>query len=169
MSFLSWLKTHYEDRGPLKWLAFFFELIAANALFALMILTFIDVIGRYFLGRPVLGATELTEMGLAIVIFSVMPVVTWRGVHIVVDLIDIFVSNTILRIFTVISSIIITTSLLFVSYRIWELGVRMLRRGITTDFLFIESGYILQFIAIFSWFTGISALIYLALSVFKSS
>lgn len=169
MSFLSWLKTHYEDRGPLKWLAFFFELIAANALFALMILTFIDVIGRYFLGRPVLGATELTEMGLAIVIFSVMPVVTWRGVHIVVDLIDIFVSNTILRIFTVISSIIITTSLLFVSYRIWELGVRMLRRGITTDFLFIESGYILQFIAVFSWFTGISALIYLALSVFKSS
>lgn len=169
MSFLSWLKTHYEDRGPLKWLAFFFELIAASALFALMILTVMDVIGRYFLSKPVLGATELTEIGLAIVIFSVMPVVTWRGVHIVVDLIDIFVSNTILRIFTAISSIIITTSLLFVSHRIWELGVRMLRRGITTDFLFIESGYVLQFIAVFSWLTGISALIYLALSMFKSS
>lgn len=169
MSFNSWLNTHYEDRGPMKWLAFFFELIAASVLFALMVLTCIDVIGRYFLSRPVLGATELTEIGLAVVIFSVMPVVTWRGAHIVVDLIDIFVSNTVLRILSFISMILIATSLFFVSYRIWELGVRMLRRGITTDFLYIESGYVLQFIAIFSWFTGISAIIYLAISTFKPS
>lgn len=168
MSFISWLNTNYEDRGPMKWLAFFFELIAAVALFALMVLTCVDVVGRYFLSSPVLGATELTEIGLAIVIFSVMPVVTWRGLHIVVDLIDMFVKDTVLQLFLIISTVFITASMYFVSYRIWEQGARMLRRGITTDFLLIESGYVIQFIAVFSWLTGFSALIFLAIVFFKS-
>lgn len=168
MSFISWLNTNYEDRGPMKWLAFFFEFIAAIALFALMVLTCVDVIGRYFLSSPVLGATELTEIGLAIVVFSVMPVVTWRGLHIVVDLIDIFVRDIVLQVFLFVSTAIIATSMYFVSYRIWEQGSRMLRRGITTDFLLIESGYVIKFIAVFSWLTGFSAIIYLGIVFFKS-
>ncbi|KAA0911421.1 TRAP transporter small permease [Pusillimonas sp. ANT_WB101] len=169
MTFISWLNTHYEDRGPMKALAFFFELVAAIALFALMVLTCIDVIGRYFLNHPVIGASELTKIGLAIVIFAVMPVVTWRGGHIAVDLIDNFLPKTVLRIFAFVSMLIITTSLYFVSIRIWELGARMLRRNITTDFLHIQSGHVLQCIAIFSWLTAISALVYLLLTTFRAN
>jgi TRAP-type C4-dicarboxylate transport system permease small subunit len=169
MSFISWLNANYEDRGPMKWLAFFFELIAASTLFALMVLTCIDVVGRYFLNSPVLGATELTEIGLAIVIFSVMPVVTWRGAHIVVDLIDIFIKDSVLRILSLVSALVIFSSLYFVSFRIWALGARMIKRHITTDFLHIEVGFLIQYIAILSWLTGISALLYFVMSVFKSA
>jgi TRAP-type C4-dicarboxylate transport system permease small subunit len=166
MSFILWLNANYEERGPMKWLAFFFELIAAATLFALMILTCVDVFGRYFLNHPLIGATELTEIGLAIVIFSVMPVVTWRGSHIVVDLIDAFIKNTYLRVLALVSSIVISSSLYFISFRIWDVGSRMLRRNITTEFLHIETGLVVQYIAVLSFVTGISALLYFLLSIF---
>lgn len=166
MSFILWLNANYEEKGPMKWLAFFFELIAAATLFALMILTCVDVVGRYFLNHPLIGATELTEIGLAIVIFSVMPVVTWRGSHIVVDLIDAFIKNTYLRVLALVSSIVISSSLYFISFRIWDVGSRMLRRNITTEFLHIETGLVVQYIAVLSFVTGISALLYFLLSIF---
>jgi TRAP-type C4-dicarboxylate transport system permease small subunit len=168
MSFISWLNANYEERGPMKWLAFFFELIAAATLFALMILTCVDVVGRYFLNHPVIGATELTEIGLAIVIFSVMPVVTWRGSHIVVDLIDAFITKTYLRVLAFVSSMVILSSLYFISFRIWDVGSRMLRRNITTEFLSIETGLIVKYIAVLSFLTGISALLYFLFLIFTS-
>jgi TRAP-type mannitol/chloroaromatic compound transport system permease small subunit len=44
--------------------------VAAAVLMALMVLTCVDVGGRYFFNRPVWGAFELTEMMLAALIFA---------------------------------------------------------------------------------------------------
>mgnify|MGYP001461206897 FL=1 len=74
MSFKQWLNEHYEERGPMQWLAFFLELISSCVLFALMMLTCIDVVGRYVFHGPVRGGTELTEFALAIIVFSILPV-----------------------------------------------------------------------------------------------
>lgn len=167
MSFVSWLNQQYEEKGPMKWLAFVLELIASITLFAMMVLTCIDVIGRYFLHQPVLGATELTEIFLAVVLFAVMPVITWRGGQIVVDLIDNFVSAKVLRLLMALSTVLIATSMYFVAFRIFELGARNLKRGITTDFLFIPTGYVVQFIAIFSWLTVIGLLITTCIDLFS--
>lgn len=167
-SFVSWMYEQYEEKGAMKWVAFVFELIAAVTLFAMMVLTCVDVVGRYFFHQPVLGATELTEIFLAIVLFSVMPIVTWRGGQIVVDLIDHFVSKTFIKVLTVISTLLIATSMYFVAMRIFEIGARNLKRGITTDFLFIPTGYVVQFIAIFSWFIVIGLLIVTFTSLFDS-
>lgn len=168
MSFASWLNEQYEERGPMKWLAFLLELIASITLFAMMVLTCVDVIGRYFLHHPVLGATELTEIFLAIVLFSAMPIITWRGGQIVVDLIDNFVTAMMLRVMMAISTVLIATSMYFVAFRIFELGARNLKRGITTDFLFIPTGYVVQAIAIFSWITVIGLLITTLMNLFSS-
>ena len=62
MTFSAWLSAHYEEQGPIKWLAFALELIAAVTLMALMLLTCADVVGRYFFDNSVDGATELTEI-----------------------------------------------------------------------------------------------------------
>ena len=88
MTFSAWIAAHYEEKGPVAWLAFFLELIAAVTLFLLMLLTCADVFGRYFLDNAVDGTTELTEMGIAILVFAEMPVITWRGGHVVVDILD---------------------------------------------------------------------------------
>lgn len=167
MSFVSWLDKKYEERGLMQWLAFFFELISSMALFALMVLTCIDVIGRYFLHSPVLGAAELTEIGLAIVIFSSMPVITWRGGQIVVDLIDHVLPSKALKVLMALSSTIVAFSLYFVAFRIYAIGARSLKRGIVTDFLSIPTGYVIQYIAIFSWITALGVLVVTFLNIFK--
>ncbi len=61
---------------------------AALVLFGLMALTCADVVGRYFLGMPISGAFEMTEMLLASLIFAGLPLVTLRNDHITVDLLD---------------------------------------------------------------------------------
>lgn len=159
MAFIAWLNQHYEEKGPIKWLAFLFELIAAVALFALMVLTCADVVGRYFLNNPVKGATELTEIGLAIVLFSAMPVITWRGGHIVVDLIDSFIPNTVIKVLVWLSTLLVSVALYFAATRIYEVGARSLKRGITTDFLHIPTGLIIQYIAILSWVTAVGLIV----------
>ena len=53
--------------------------LAALVLMALMLLTCVDVAGRYFLNRPVTGGLEVTEILLALVIFAGVPLVTKGG------------------------------------------------------------------------------------------
>ncbi len=57
-------------------------------LFAMMVLTCVDVVGRYFLSRPIFGAFEITEMLLAALIFAGLPLVTLRNEHVTVDVLD---------------------------------------------------------------------------------
>ena len=154
MTFSAWLAAHYEEKGPVAWLAFFLELIAALTLFFLMMLTCADVFGRYFLGNAVDGATELTEMGIAILVFAEMPVITWRGGQVVVDILDRWMSNTVLKVLGLISAFLISTSLYFLAERILYLANRSFRREEVTEYLQWPVGYIIEYVGIMSWVTA---------------
>ncbi|MBQ0756027.1 MAG: TRAP transporter small permease [Amphritea sp.] len=154
MAFSAWLSMHYEEKGPVVWLAFFLELIAAVTLFFLMALTCADVLGRYFFGNAVDGATELTEMGIAILVFAEMPVITWRGGHVVVDILDRMLGNTLIKILGLFSALLMSTSLYFLATRIFQLAERSMRRQEVTEFLEMPVGYIVEYIAFMSWVTA---------------
>lgn len=62
------------------------KLFASVLLFVMMAVTFVDVVGRYFFGRALNGAYELTEVLLGLVVFAGLPIVTWRREHVTVDL-----------------------------------------------------------------------------------
>lgn len=62
--------------------------MAAVALFSIMWLTFVDVTGRKFLDHSIPGGLELTEILMVIVIFGALPLVSWRGEHVVFDSFD---------------------------------------------------------------------------------
>ncbi|AOW15436.1 TRAP transporter small permease [Hydrogenophaga crassostreae] len=68
-------------------------LTAATALFSLMWLTLIDVVGRKFFNNSVPGGLELTEILMVIVIFSALPLVSWRNEHVVFDSLDAFIPH----------------------------------------------------------------------------
>lgn len=155
-----WVAEHYEEKGPVKWLAFFLEACAAVVLFALMILTCMDVIGRYFFGNAVNGAVELTEIGLAVLVFAELPIVTWRAGHVVVDLLDSFISNTLMRILGLLSALLISGGLYFLAERMFDLGIRSLRREVVTEYLEIPVGYIVQYLAVMSYVTAALMLTY---------
>ncbi len=56
---------------------------------AMMLLTFVDVMGRYVFGFPVAGSVELTEMLMVAVIFSGVPLATAAHAHVSVDLVTV--------------------------------------------------------------------------------
>ena len=66
-------------------------LMSAMALFAIMWLTLLDVMGRKFLNNSIPGSLELTEVLMVIVIFGALPMVSWRGEHVVFDSLDPFI------------------------------------------------------------------------------
>jgi TRAP-type transport system small permease protein len=58
--------------------------IAALALFAMMALTFLAVVGRYFLNRPIAGSEEIQGFLLGFIIFAALPLVTRAERHIAI-------------------------------------------------------------------------------------
>ncbi|MCB1810118.1 MAG: TRAP transporter small permease, partial [Candidatus Competibacteraceae bacterium] len=71
-----------------RWLTRPLALLGAILLFALMVLTCIDVMGRYLFNAPLQGATELTRLLMAGIIFAALPAVCLREDHVTVDLLD---------------------------------------------------------------------------------
>lgn len=64
--------------------------LCAAILFGLMLITFVDVVLRYGFSSPLGGAFDLTEVLLVLLVFSGLPIVSLRGMHIATDLIDRF-------------------------------------------------------------------------------
>ncbi|MFO1319251.1 MAG: TRAP transporter small permease [Burkholderiales bacterium] len=64
--------------------------VAGFALFAMMALTFVDVIGRKLAGTSFTGSVELTELFMLAVIFAAMPLTSLHGEHVLFDLLDHF-------------------------------------------------------------------------------
>lgn len=62
------------------------ETVASALLMALMVVTVIDVVGRYLLAAPLAGAFEMTELLLCAMVFAALPLVSRDGGHVEVDL-----------------------------------------------------------------------------------
>lgn len=62
--------------------------LAALALFGIMVLTLVDVSGRKLLDASVPGSLELTELLMVVVIFAGLPLVSLKGEHVVFDSLD---------------------------------------------------------------------------------
>jgi len=65
---------------------FVLEAIAAGLVTGLILVTCIDVIGRYAFNNPLTGAYEITQVLLGALVFVAMPLTTGKGGHVEVDL-----------------------------------------------------------------------------------
>lgn len=70
--------------------------IAAAALFAMMLLTFADVVGRKFVSS-IPGSLEVTELLMLVVIFVGLPLASLKGEHVFFDLLDQFLPEHLRR------------------------------------------------------------------------
>ncbi|NKB51314.1 MAG: TRAP transporter small permease subunit [Rhizobiaceae bacterium] len=64
--------------------------LAAIILLVLVVLTCIDVIGRYFFNSPLVGAVELVQICMGMIVFFSFPIMFLRNDHVVVDLVPQF-------------------------------------------------------------------------------
>jgi TRAP-type C4-dicarboxylate transport system permease small subunit len=71
-----------------RWASRTLGLVTALTLFAMMVLTFVDVWGRYLLRQPVFGGYEVTEFLMGVLIFSGLPILCAREGHVSIDVFD---------------------------------------------------------------------------------
>ncbi|NVK42358.1 MAG: TRAP transporter small permease [Oceanospirillaceae bacterium] len=160
MSFSTWLHEHYKEKGPVMWLAFALEALAALALVLLMFLTCADVIGRYFFSNAVDGAVEMTEIAIAIIVFAEIPVITWRGAHVVVDIMDNIFGNALVTFLEGLSNVVIAAAFYFLGNRIFVEAARSMRRNEVTEHLQLPIGYVIQYIGVMCWIAAAGTLVW---------
>jgi TRAP-type transport system small permease protein len=133
--------------------------VAASAiLLAMMLLTVVDVVGRYVFNRPLRGAFELTELMLLVLIFAGLPLVSYADEHVTMDFIDRLLSprgQLVLRRGTQVISAVL---MLLLAWLVWFKADRIWAYRDTTDVLRIVYGPFVYFMAVT---IGLAGLIHL--------
>jgi TRAP-type C4-dicarboxylate transport system permease small subunit len=117
------------------WLERALGVIAAAVLFAMMVLTAADVVGRYLLNRPVAGAFEMTEMMLAALIYCGLPLVSQRREHIVIDTFDYLMSRGVKRGLDMAAEVLCSATLFGLAWLVFGRAGRVASYGDTTNVL----------------------------------
>lgn len=144
------------DSRPATWLAFLLNIVAGTTLMGLMIITCIDVVGRYILNKPLTGSTELIELGLSIVVFAALPVISWRSENIVVDILDKYFSAWAHMVKNTVINLVSAGALYFIGERLLVLGARSLEYEEVSEFWHIPTGWGINFMGIMCWFTAVA-------------
>lgn len=121
--------------GPLELLL---SLFAAVILFALMVLRCVDVVGRYAFNAPVPGAAELTGLGLALLIFATLPIITAYREHVSVGLLELVGGRFSRYTRRLERAVLLATSLAalaLMAWRLWVKGSELASYGDGTSYL----------------------------------
>ena len=110
-------------------------LAAAVILAALILITCIDVIGRYFLDAPLTGAFELTEILVAALVFAALPLTTERREHVEVDLLNALFSPKVDRYVTAFAGLFSAALLATFAWRLATHAIKTLEDGAVTNAL----------------------------------
>ncbi len=139
-----------------------FEPLVSVALFFMMALTFVDVISRYLFNSPIVGALELTEFSMAIVIFLGLVLLTSQEGHVTVDLIDNFIPDKIKPVQKVIINLINLAVMTVISWQLWIKAKDAAEYGDRTEYLFIPLAPLIYFM---SFMTAVAGLILLFIMI----
>ncbi len=125
----------HQGQGWISSLPRILDWAGAILLFAMMLLTFVDVIGRYVFNSPIVGGFEITEFMLATLIFVGIPLITLRGGHITVDLLDPVFPPSFRSVRDRLVSVLWAVVLVFVAYQLWIKASDLVEQGEITQVL----------------------------------
>lgn len=126
---------------------------SAVAMFTMMALTLVDVLGRYLFSAPVTGAYELTELLLAAVIFLGLPLVTADDNHIAVDILDGVLSDRVRAVQSWLIGLVNIAAFGIFVWILWGKAFKVLRYEDTTAVLRIPYAWLGFLMAITTSFT----------------
>ena len=122
-------------KSPRAWLEGALGVTSGTVLFLMMMITAVDVIGRYVFNKPLTGGFEITEMLLAALIYCGLPLVSQRREHIVIDTFDPLMSARVKRALDVVAEIVCSLTLGGIGYLIFRRAARVAEYGDTTSVL----------------------------------
>jgi TRAP-type transport system small permease protein len=135
-------------------------LLSGIALFAIMALTFFDVIGRKLASNSIPGSLELTELLMVVVIFGALPLVSRRGEHVEFDSLDPYLPAWVRRAQGVIVQLLCAVVLFALAWLMLRTGRQFAETGETTAQLQILKA---PFIYGMGVLCGLTGLVHLAL------
>ena len=110
---------------------------AAVCLLALMLLTFVDVVGRDLFNSALPFAVELTELGMGLLIFLGLALTTLERGHISVDLISTSVPEIGRTLMAFLAAILGTVFFALVAWQLFVRASSFMRDGLATQVLFL--------------------------------
>jgi len=120
-----------------------------------MVLTFLDVVGRYLLNRPIRGAFEVTELALLVLIFAGLPLVSHADEHVTMDFIDRVLPPAGQRALLRVVHAVCAAIMFFLTWQVWIKAGRISSYGDTTDVLRIAVGPFVYFMDAMIALTGL--------------
>jgi TRAP-type C4-dicarboxylate transport system permease small subunit len=144
-------------RRLLEWLC---GSLAAVALFAIMMLTLVDVTGRKMISQSVPGSLEVTELLMVVVIFAGLPLVSLAGEHVVFDSLDPWLPARVRRVQGLCVDMVCVLGLLGIAWVMWTMAGQRAGDGETTAQLKLP---IAPFVYGMSVLCAVTALVHLML------
>lgn len=125
----------------------------------MMALTFLDVVFRYLLSRPIYGAFELTEVLMGLMVFTALPLVVWHRENIVVTVLYDRYPPALRRAAGLLMELVCAGICALIAWRLWLYGERLLRTGEVTLELRVPKGAIAMTMAVLLAITALAFLI----------
>jgi len=127
------------------------RLLACLSLLIMMVLTFIDVIGRYIFNEPVFGAAEMIQFLLAGSVFAGLVLVSQKDGHVAVELISPLIERRIPRIHRVIVSLTTALGLGLICFEMMRLALHAFELSRVSIVLEWHYGWVLVPAVIFTF------------------
>ena len=141
------------------------SILAGLVLLWIVIITCVDVVGRYFFNSPLYAGAEIIKVSMAGVIFFSLPYMFFKNEHIIVDLFPIFKRGYLGWILGLVFLAIGGYALWVIGDKTFSLAMRSLEDGDTYEYIiapsflarpnseFLPKVYIDTFIAVSIYFT----------------
>jgi TRAP-type C4-dicarboxylate transport system permease small subunit len=130
-------------------------LLSGAALFAIMALTFFDVLGRKLASHSIPGSLEMTELLMVVVIFGALPMVSRRGEHVEFDSLDPYLPPWVRRAQAVVVHLLCAAVLLALGWLMWRTGGQFAESGETTAQLQIPKAPFIYGMGVLCGVTGL--------------
>lgn len=135
------------------------RMAVAGIVFIMMMVTVVDVAGRYLFNAPLFGALELTEILMGLLVFIGMPLATARREHISISLLSDALSPRWAAAQARLFDAVCAAVCLVVVWRMWIYAQRLVRSGEHTQQLHISVGLVVQVMAVLFAVTAIVFLV----------
>lgn len=140
-----------------------FEMLLGSAtaliLACIMLLTCVDVAGRYVLSMPVPGGLEVTELMMGALIFASLPLVTLRNQQVTVDLFAHLIPNFVRPALQAALQVVSGLCMAVIAWRLWVKGGQMIEQGDTTAVLQLEVWPLVYFMSVLAAVTAVILLL----------
>ena len=128
---------------------------ASALLLGMMLLTFVDVVARYLLNRPIRGGFEMTELVLLVLIFAGLPLVSHADEHVTMDFIDRMLPARAVPVLIRLVHAFVAAVFFFLTWQVLIKAGRIAGYGDTTDVLRIPVGPFVYFMAAMIFLTAL--------------